>query len=247
MNPRQTFTSFWALILAATAFSAAAQTADLSAFKIITDRNIFNPNRQPHSRFNTVRSSSARQVIESIALVGTMSYEKGDFAFFDGTSPEFCKALKLNESIAGFTVAAISTNFVKLAQGTNAAIVTIGTQLRRDDAGNWAIPDSANRVGRGRRTGWKRDYGTNRPPVEIAAAAGTGTNTPATTNLDEELYSSQFESFIMVEQSDDSSQSTDTTQTPPDTAPAGNPDDPLTRLMQLRAREEQQLGSPQRQ
>ena len=243
MNPRQTFTSFCTLILAATAIAATAQTVDFSAFRIITDRNIFNPNRQPHSRFNTVRNSGAQQVTESISLVGTMSYEKGDFAFFDGTSPEFRKALKLNATIAGFTVAAIGTNFVKLDQGTNSALVAIGTQLRRDDAGNWAIPDSANPVGRGRRTGWKRDYGTNRPPVEIAAVAATGTNAPATTNMDVGPDSSQLESIIVIEQPNDSGQSTDTPQPSTDSAPTGNPNDPLTRLMNARANEEHQLGS----
>ena len=112
-----------------------------------------------------------------------------------------------------------------------------------DDAGNWAIPDSANPVGRGRRTGWKRDYGTNRPPVEIAAVAATGTNAPATTNMDVGPDSSQLESIIVIEQPNDSGQSTDTPQPSTDSAPTGNPNDPLTRLMNARANEEHQLGS----
>jgi hypothetical protein len=249
MNTRRIIRNLWLAALAATVGSAAAQTAGFSTFKIVTDRNIFNPNRQPHSRFNTVRSGSVQRVTDSISLVGTLSYEKGDYAFFDGTSSEFRKAVKPGESVAGFTVTAVGTNFVRMLQSTNEILVAIGTKLRRDDEGNWAIPDSAY-VGRSRRnTGWQRDYGTNRPPVELAAEAGTnspGTNDTTAAGQDE----AQPEVIVINDSSTDASQSSDATQTTGDTAatpadttaaPAGNASDPLTRLMQLRAQEEQQL------
>ena len=242
MNTPRKQIFFWALILTATALTAAAQTADYSAFKLITERNIFNPNRLPHSRFNTVRSSSVQRVTDSLSLVGTMSYEKGDLAFFDGTSAEFRKAVKPGETVAGLTLSAVGTNYVKVFQGTNEARLPIGTQLRRDNDGNWAIPDSAYTVSR-RNSGWQRDYGTNRPPAEIASDSGTNTPPPNHNPPDAGADNSSPDSVVVIEQPTDSSQSTDTTQPATDAAPApaGNPNDPLTRLMQQRAQEEQQL------
>src|SRR2546425_1235805 len=50
---------------------------DYSSFRIVSERNIFNPNRSSRSNRNTRTDSERRVKIESFALVGTMSYEKG--------------------------------------------------------------------------------------------------------------------------------------------------------------------------
>src|ERR1041385_6179537 len=58
-----------------------------SSFRIITERNIFNPRRS--ARYvPTERTRRPSTRTDSFALVGTMSYEKGFFAFFDGSSSE---------------------------------------------------------------------------------------------------------------------------------------------------------------
>src|SRR2546421_1583725 len=54
---------------------------DYSAFKLITERNIFNSHRS--ARYTAPRESGPQARVDSFALVGTMSYEKGPFAFFD--------------------------------------------------------------------------------------------------------------------------------------------------------------------
>ena len=56
-----------------------------------------------------------------MTLVGTMTYEKGTFAFFDGSSSEYRKALKRAGIIAGYKLTSIAANSVELASGTNAA------------------------------------------------------------------------------------------------------------------------------
>src|SRR5439155_22205961 len=63
---------------------------DLESFRLIWERNIFAPNRSP---FNRVTRSAppaprerGRRRSDSFALIGTMSYEKGRFAFFEGSS-----------------------------------------------------------------------------------------------------------------------------------------------------------------
>jgi hypothetical protein len=68
-----------------------------------------------------------------------MSYEKGTFAFFDGTSSDYKKALKLTDSIAGYKVINIAPNGVKLASGTNVLDLSVGAQLRREEDGPWLL------------------------------------------------------------------------------------------------------------
>ncbi len=113
--------------------NAASSSLDYSAFRLIADRNIFDPNRFPH----TVGSRPQPKTVESFSLVGTMSYEKGEFAFFDGTSSDYKKVLKPDGTIAGYKVVAILPDSVKLAQSTNELVLAVGTQLRRQDDGNW--------------------------------------------------------------------------------------------------------------
>jgi len=66
-----------------------------------------------------------------------MSYEKGQFAFFDGTSSEYRKVAKADETIAGFKVSQIGHNYVKLAKGSNDLQLRVGMQLRRENEGEW--------------------------------------------------------------------------------------------------------------
>jgi hypothetical protein len=133
---------------------------DYSAFKMIGDRNIFDPNRYPHQP-GQARVVSKPKSIDYVTLVGTMSYEKGTFAFFDGTSSDYKKALKLTDSIAGYKVTNITPNSVKLAAGTNELNLSVGAQLRREEDGPWLL------------AGQFTPY--------AAAAASTSTNAVATT------------------------------------------------------------------
>jgi hypothetical protein len=65
----------------------APSRSDYTSFRIIAERNIFNPNRSGRAGRNaTRREPEKRKRVESFALVGTLSYEKGQFAFFDGAS-----------------------------------------------------------------------------------------------------------------------------------------------------------------
>ena len=106
---------------------------DYSNFRTIAERNIFDPNR------HGVRQPSdyIRPAVDSFNLVGTMSYEKGTFAFFSGSSSQYQKALKCQDSIAGYKVASIGEKSVKLAQGTNQIELRIGMQMRREENGPW--------------------------------------------------------------------------------------------------------------
>lgn len=106
---------------------------DYSAFRLVVERNIFDPNRTPRSG----RPAAQPKTVDAFTLVGTMSYEKGIFAFFDGASSDFKKVLKPQDTIAGYKLVSISPDSVKLMQNTNVIELSVGSQLRRREDGSW--------------------------------------------------------------------------------------------------------------
>jgi len=188
-------------LLAAVCSTTAQPTngTDYALFQIIAQRNIFDPNRVPHTRSSSAR---ATRVADSFSFVGTMSYAKGSFAFFDGTSPDFRKVLAVNGDIAGFKLTALTPKSATLSSGTNEIVLPVGTQVRREDDGHWAVA------------------------VERAAYNDTGSHRerPA---------------------SNSSTDNASTTSSETAAPASGGANDALTRLMQQRAQEEQQLGAGQ--
>lgn len=113
---------------------------DFSTFRIVPERNIFNATRSGQPR-RTERRRPNR--VDSFSLVGIIQYEKGRFAFFDGTSPEYRTVLRPRGTIAGYTVLEIAPDRVKLAQGTNQVIeLKVGMQMRREDDSEWILAES---------------------------------------------------------------------------------------------------------
>jgi hypothetical protein len=112
-----------------------ASQADFSSFQIISERNIFNPNRTARHR----RGNRPQLVADAFALVGTMSYTKGTFAFFDGTSSDYRKVVQNAGTIAGYKVTDITPSAVKLANGDKQLVMKVGTQMRREEKGSWQL------------------------------------------------------------------------------------------------------------
>lgn len=229
-----------ALLLSAVAFSAAAQPAsgtDFAPFQLIGQRNIFDPNRVPHLRSST---RSATPVVDSFSFVGTLSYAKGTFAFFDGTSPGFRKVLELDGSIADFKVAAITPKAVTLQSGTNETVLPLGTQMYRDDDGHWVVSTEMAAyasVGNSSPSGSDRPASHRRRPN----GSGSGNDNFQITSPDTIDNSTSDNSNA----ASDGAPDTGTGISAPDTSnlPGGGANDALTRLMRQRAQEEQQLGS----
>ncbi len=113
---------------------------DFTSFRLIPDRNIFNVNRSARSTRPTRESAASRSVqVDSFALVGAMSYAKGDFAFFDGSGSEFRKVLKPGDSIGGFEVKSVGLNSVNLDASGKSLELAIGSHFRREDGGEWRM------------------------------------------------------------------------------------------------------------
>jgi len=130
------------LLLASLAAGAQSGNApsrlDYSAFRIIADRNIFNPHRYAR----TLRSAGpARRAarVDDFALVGTITYAKGSFAFFDSPDADYKKVVEAGQKIANYTVAAINPQSVTLDDAGKPLEMKIGAQMRREDGGKWQL------------------------------------------------------------------------------------------------------------
>jgi len=119
----------------------ASGSLDFQAFKILTERNIFDPNRSSDSGGRSEPRRTAR--VESFALLGTLSYEKGNFAFFDGTGSAYRKALKIGDAIAGYRIGEITADHVKLEADGKQVELSVGLQMRKQDEGEWQLAGRA--------------------------------------------------------------------------------------------------------
>ncbi len=115
---------------------------DYTAFKLIAERNIFNAHRStPAGAMQGAPRRPPR--IDTLTLVGTLSYEKGQFAFFEGSSPEYRKVLKVAESIAGYQLTDIQPASVKLVAATGDIQLAVGRQLRREEGSDWRVAEQS--------------------------------------------------------------------------------------------------------
>lgn len=152
-------------LVAAGSISAPAQQTntaspkDFEAFKIIVDRNIFDVNRRPPVARGTPRPPPA--IVDTFVLTGTMSYESGPFAVFDGSSSEYHKVLAPGGKIASYTLAEITHDFVKLSSGTNELELRVGLQMRRSEDGKWSIGERRENSFASNSDSRSRDSGRN--------------------------------------------------------------------------------------
>ncbi len=105
-------------------------------FKIIPERNIFNPNRRQRS---DSRSERREDPVQFFSLVGAMQYEGKTVAFFDGSRSDFRKAFEKDSSIEGFKLVQISPKSVMLADKTNQFQLSVGMQMRRQGEEAWQM------------------------------------------------------------------------------------------------------------
>jgi hypothetical protein len=147
---------------------------DYAAFsRFITDRNIFDPSRQPHY-YSPNRTTSRRHHVTSapdLQLVGTMSYAKGLFAFFNSNNPELKKALQAGDKIADYTVTEISPGLVRLesANQKEQFALKVGDGLRQEN-GRWMRADAGASPA---------PAATNAPAATEAGGTESADSTPA--------------------------------------------------------------------
>lgn len=133
------------LLAAGSAFAAEEATTNaFDAFKIVSQRNIFDPNRAAPGQRREKREEAKPVRIDYLSLLGAMSYGKGEFAFFDGTASEYRKSVKAGDSIAGYKVARVTQTSVTLEAGGKTIEMPVGAQLKRQDEGEWKLSATAD-------------------------------------------------------------------------------------------------------
>ncbi|HUS36595.1 MAG TPA: hypothetical protein VM680_14680 [Verrucomicrobiae bacterium] len=115
------------------------ESGSFDEFKLITQRNIFDPNRRRPGAPRPAEERPKPVRIDYMNLVGAMSYEKGRIAFFDGSSSEYRKSVKPGDSIAGYKIADVTPSKVTLESGDKKIELPVGGQLKREDEGEWRV------------------------------------------------------------------------------------------------------------
>ena len=126
--------------VATTKAAPPAVTGSFDDFKTIPDRNIFNTRRfagRSASSETPPPTTRRERVVETFSLLGTMQYEKGRIAFFEGSSSSSKKSVKVDESIAGCKITAIDVNGVTVEANGKPVELKVGFMLRREDDGAW--------------------------------------------------------------------------------------------------------------
>jgi len=135
--------SLWPGVPVCVVGAEAGAPGAFEAFQIIAERNIFSPKASG-------RAAESAKVSEptgdSLVLAGTMSYAKGQFAFFDGSNPDFRKVLKVGENIGGCVLTEVASKQVKLKAGGLEFELAVGTRLIRGNAGQWKLGGKAEGI-----------------------------------------------------------------------------------------------------
>jgi len=119
-----------------------SSAVSLQSFKIITQRNIFDPNRRAGSGERGRRIDPNRLArAEGFSLVGTLIDKRGEFAFFSGSDAKYKKVLKVAGIIADYKVTEVAPDHVQLETKGNQIKMTVGMQMKKLDAGEWQLVD----------------------------------------------------------------------------------------------------------
>ena len=140
---RNSFILILALVLAADPLVRAQDTNSAStpptgfqSFQIISQKNIFDPNRRPPRGGGT----NAPPPSYYFTLNGTMSYEDKSYAFFNGSGIRTSQAFQPADSINGYKIAEIANNYVKLMASSNQFVkLSVGMQMKRTGGGPWTL------------------------------------------------------------------------------------------------------------
>lgn len=107
--------------------------SEFEAFRLIADRNIFNPNRT-----RARGPEEAPPKVDTVALVGIVHDDGKIVAVFDSPDESFRKALQVGEKIADYSVTTIAEDHIELTGKDGKAFpFRMSQQLRRVEGGEW--------------------------------------------------------------------------------------------------------------
>jgi len=150
-------------------------SAGLDEFKLVWERNIFNPNRRkPLSPSEIVQPQSAPRV-EQFNLVGTMVTEASAYAFFDGSESAFRSVFSVGDRIAGYAIKEIRSDGITMNQNDSPIELLVGKGLERQDEGEWKAVDGSRLA----RSGSRRSSAQAPVSSQRNTASSTNASAPA--------------------------------------------------------------------
>ena len=109
-------------------------------FKIILNRNIFDPDRRPKTVYTPVSTRKTKtRTKERIHLMGSLISDTRTISFWDGSGLEGSGELNVGENVAGYRICKILTDKVSLEKEGRRLEVPIDSSLVMNDAGDWEI------------------------------------------------------------------------------------------------------------
>ncbi|MEN9732095.1 MAG: hypothetical protein RLZ45_90 [Verrucomicrobiota bacterium] len=127
--------------------STAAPSDFRSLATWVSERNIFDPSRQPRIPGAPPRPPSRPRTVEdpSFTLVGVLKAQKGPIAFFDSGTAEYRKAIPLNGTIAGYTVMDITPARIRLSISNQPPLeLRVGSRMRQDADAGWQLAEASS-------------------------------------------------------------------------------------------------------
>lgn len=119
------------------------------SFKIITERNIFDPNRRkPSERTQPRVERPAPPKIDRLELVGTLISKTNALAFFVGTESSYQGAFKKDAAIADHKILAIQPESVRLEMEGGSVEFKVGQQMTRREGEAWQMAAENEKIER---------------------------------------------------------------------------------------------------
>jgi hypothetical protein len=112
-------------------------------YRLIIQRNVFDPERRKPVVEQPKPEETPRPVVDEILLVGTLLTDRETYAFFEGSQPDYRTVQTLRSTIADGTITEIAGDRISLViQGVSLQL-PVGNKLIRENQGEWKISTDA--------------------------------------------------------------------------------------------------------
>jgi hypothetical protein len=108
-------------------------------FKLILERNLFDPNRKKKVEIPPVLEEVRKPQVDTINLVGTLITETASYAFFNSSISEYNSVLVKGDRIAGYIITAIDSISIQLVMNNQSISLKVGMSMVREDDGSWEL------------------------------------------------------------------------------------------------------------
>jgi len=119
--------------------SRSSAAPGFESFRIVVDRNIFDPNRRESRPETSPAPEDPAPQPDQLALTGVLIYEGEGVAFFEGTEPDYNVDLKQGGTVAGYRIVEIRTDGIKLSKNGREIELPVGSGLSKRHEGEWEL------------------------------------------------------------------------------------------------------------